>query len=48
MNVYWYCLLSKAIAISGFVVLVIFDHPLLGTLCLLFAASIDGPMKNTK
>ena len=46
MNAYWYCLASKLIAVGGFAVLVIFDHPWLGLLCLIAAmASMDSELK---
>lgn len=45
MNAYWYCLISKVISISGFIVLVIFGYPWWGCVCLLLVASIDGDLK---
>lgn len=48
MSGYTYCLLSKAIAIAGFVTLVIYDSPWLGLLCFLVVASVDGEIKGSQ
>lgn len=42
MNLYWYCFLSKIIGITGFVTLVIYDHPWMGVLCFLVIAAVDS------
>lgn len=48
MSAYWHCLLSKIVSIAGFVTLVIFDHPWIGLICLIFVATIDGEIKAEK
>jgi hypothetical protein len=48
MNMYEYCLCSKAIAVSGFVVLVMYDHPWLGLLCFLVAAGLQDAPKQER
>lgn len=48
MNAYWYCLLSKVVAVTGFVTLAMDDKPWLGLLCFIVLASIDGPLKEQK
>jgi len=48
MTAYWYCLLCKIVACTGFVVLAIFDHPWIGLLCIFFSATIDGELKEPK
>lgn len=38
MNDYWYCLVSKALAVGGFVTLVGLDHPWWGLCCFIVMA----------
>jgi len=45
MSNYWYCLASKAIAVSGFVALAVNGSPWWGLCCFYVVASIDGKLE---
>ena len=42
MNIYWYCIVSKIIGITGFVVMAINGYPWWGLLCFFALAGLEG------
>ena len=42
MNAFVYCLLTKVVAVAGFVALVIHDYPWWGLLCFLVVSFVEG------
>jgi hypothetical protein len=45
MTGYWYCLLTKILAICGFCYLAVNGSPWWGLCCFLLVASVDGEIK---